>query len=206
MLQPRNWCLCRWNSSLVTIWVKWQRHCLRDDILFNTVSFLIIFSCSIHHRSLFSSWCIFALPFSLPKISSSSHTVWSHVWIPDTWFPSPLWNVSSNQNLVRSYMCVLKLLVGVTLWFCRRWGEQGCQSVTTVWFWYPNLVGAGDSGRTPCRPEQPEDPVIPTWLIGTSSTKNRLLRLVKPERTTHQQTRVCQRSSVNLVVPLSPRL
>lgn len=61
MLHPRNWCLCRWNSSIVTISVKWQQcspdHCLRDDILLNSISFLIIFSCSIHHLSLFSLWC-----------------------------------------------------------------------------------------------------------------------------------------------------
>lgn len=36
MLQLKNWCLCRWNPSLVTVWVKWQQtsadHCQRDDI------------------------------------------------------------------------------------------------------------------------------------------------------------------------------
>lgn len=73
MLHPRNWCLCRWNSSIVTISVKWQQcspdHCLRDDILLNSISFLIIFSCSIHHLSLFSPWCTPLLfsPFLCPK-------------------------------------------------------------------------------------------------------------------------------------------
>lgn len=73
MLHPRNWCLCRWNSSGVTISVKWQQcspdHCLRDDILLNSISFLIIFSCSIHHLSLFSLWCTSLLfsPSFCPK-------------------------------------------------------------------------------------------------------------------------------------------
>lgn len=61
MLHLRNWCLCRWNSSIVTISLKWQQcspdHCLRDDILLNSISFLIIFSCSIHHLSFFSLCC-----------------------------------------------------------------------------------------------------------------------------------------------------
>jgi len=56
-LQLKNWCLCRWNSSLVTMSVKWQQyspdHCLRDDILLDSISFLIISSCSIHHLTLF---------------------------------------------------------------------------------------------------------------------------------------------------------
>lgn len=64
MLHPRNWCLCRWNSSIVTISVKWQQCspdlCLRDDILLNSISFLIIFSCSIHHPSLCSSLVLYA--------------------------------------------------------------------------------------------------------------------------------------------------
>lgn len=58
---PRNWCLCRWNSSIVTISEKWQQcspdQCLRDDILLNSISFLIIFSCSIYHLSLSCQWC-----------------------------------------------------------------------------------------------------------------------------------------------------
>lgn len=35
-LQLKNWCLCRWNSFVVIVWVKWQQtspdHCQRDDI------------------------------------------------------------------------------------------------------------------------------------------------------------------------------
>lgn len=83
MLHPRNWCLCRWNSSIVTIWVKWQQcspdHCLRDDILLSSISFLIIFSCSIHHLSLFSLWCtplLFSLslyPKYLHRLASLSY-------------------------------------------------------------------------------------------------------------------------------------
>lgn len=104
MLHPRNWCLCRWNSSIVTISVKWQQcspdHCLRDDILLNSISFLIIFSCSIHHLSLCSPPLL-----SAQNIFLASHQApppfSSHMWFHSTWLPLPLWNVLSLRDLVK---------------------------------------------------------------------------------------------------------
>lgn len=85
ILHRRNWCLCRWNSSIVTISLKWQQcypdHCLRDDILLNSISSLIISSCSIHHVPLFSPQCI---PCSSPLLSSKN------IFLTSLFFHSPL--------------------------------------------------------------------------------------------------------------------
>lgn len=105
MLHPRNWCLCRWNSSIVTISVKWQQcspdHCLRDDILLNSISFLIIFSCSIHHLSLCSPPLLSAQNIFLTSHQSFPPLFSSHMWFHSTWLPLPLWNVLSLRALVK---------------------------------------------------------------------------------------------------------
>lgn len=134
MLHLRNWCLCRWNSSIVTISAKWQQcspdHCLRDDILLNSISFLIIFSCSIYHLSLFTVMHFFALlPFSLLKIYSSlricpflfshftPHVILFHVIM------FPLWDVPSICAIVKRGSS--DTLCSVIAWchhqYCIRW-------------------------------------------------------------------------------------
>lgn len=90
MLHPRNWCLCSWKSFVATISVKRQQcspdHRLRDDILLNTISFLIIFSCSCHPLSLCSSPLLSQNIFLNSLQSSFFPPFSSHMWMCPTLF------------------------------------------------------------------------------------------------------------------------
>lgn len=136
MLHPRNWCLCRWNSSIVTISVKWQQcspdHCLRDDILLNSISFLIISSCSIHHLSLFSLWCtpLLLSPSVCPKyppcLTSVIFFIWSHVCFHSMWDMPSIWALINkiSSDILMLYQNVNDIshlsLLDVNTWYWMR--------------------------------------------------------------------------------------